>query len=72
MNLKNFYSELKRRNVYKVAITYSITAWLIAQIVALTVDTFNAPEWATPVVFILLLVVFPIALILAWAFEMSP
>lgn len=72
MNLKNFYSELKRRNVYKVAITYSITAWLIAQIVALTVDTFNAPEWVTPVVFILLLVGFPIALILAWAFEMSP
>lgn len=72
MNLNNFFSELKRRNVYKVAITYSVTSWLIAQIVALTSDTFNAPDWVTPIVFIILFVGFPIALILAWAFEMSP
>lgn len=72
MNMYKFFSELKRRNVYKVAITYSITAWLVAQVVALTSDTFNAPEWVTPVVFIVLLLGFPIAIVLAWAFEMSP
>lgn len=72
MNLKNFLSELKRRNVYKVAITYSITAWLIAQIVALASDNFNAPSWFTPMVLILMAIGFPIAIILAWAFEMSP
>jgi len=72
MDLKKFFSELKRRNVYKVAITYAITSWLLAQIIALAADTFGAPDWVTKIVFVVLVIGFPIALILAWAFEMSP
>ena len=72
MDLKKFFSELKRRNVYKVALTYAITSWILAQIVALASDTFGAPDWVTKIVFVVLGLGFPIALILAWAFEMSP
>jgi len=69
MDLKKFFSELKRRNVYKVALTYTITSWLLAQIIALAADTFGAPGWVTKIVFVVLAIGFPIALILAWAFE---
>ena len=72
MDLKKFFSELKRRNVYKVALTYAITSWLLAQIIALAADTFGAPDWVTKIVFVILAIGLPIALILAWAFEMSP
>jgi len=72
MNLKKFFSELKRRNVFKVAITYAIVAWLLAQIIALASDTFGAPDWFMRMIFITLIIGFPIALIMAWAFEMSP
>jgi len=72
MDLKKFFFELKRRNVYKVALTYAITSWILAQIVALAADTFGAPDWVTKIVFVILVIGFPIALILAWAFEMSP
>ena len=72
MNLKKLFKELKRRNVYKVALTYSITAWLLAQIIALASDAFGAPLWVMRMIIITLVIGFPIALILAWAFEMSP
>ena len=63
MNLKKFFSELKRRNVYKVALTYAITSWILAQIVALASDTFGAPDWVTKIVFVILIIGFPIAII---------
>jgi TolB-like protein/Tfp pilus assembly protein PilF len=72
MDFNKFFSELKRRNVYKVALTYAITSWLLAQIVALASDTFGAPDWVTQIIFVILVIGFPIALILAWAFELSP
>jgi len=72
MDLKKFFDELKRRNVYKVALTYAITAWLLAQIVALASDAFGAPVWVMRMIIITMVIGFPIALILAWAFEMSP
>lgn len=72
MDFKKFFSELKRRNVYKVALTYAITSWLLAQIVALAADTFEAPGWVTKIILVILVIGFPIALILAWAFELSP
>ena len=72
MDFNKFFSELKRRNVYKVALAYTITSWLLAQIVALAAETFQAPDWVTKIVFVLLVIGFPIALILAWAFELSP
>ena len=72
MDFKKFFDELKRRNVYKVALTYAITAWLLAQIVALASDAFGAPAWVMRMIIITLVIGFPIALIMAWAFEMSP
>ena len=63
MDFKKFFSELKRRNVYKVALTYAITSWLLAQIVALAADTFGAPDWVTQIIFVVLIIGFPIALI---------
>ena len=72
MNLKKFFSELKRRNVYKVAIAYSITSWLAAQMASLAADSFDAPDWVMKMIIVILVIGFPIALILAWAFEMSP
>lgn len=72
MNLKNLFSELKRRNIYKVAITYGITSWILLQIVETVVPIINAPEWILKLVLILLVIGFPIAIIFAWAFEMSP
>ncbi len=72
MNLKIFFSELKRRNVYKVAITYTIVGWLLAQMAGLAAESFDAPTWVIKMIIVVLLLGFPIALILAWAFEMSP
>ncbi|MCK5400212.1 MAG: hypothetical protein KAJ28_01135, partial [Flavobacteriaceae bacterium] len=72
MDLKKFFSELKRRNVYKVAITYVIVAWLILQIGSVVFETIKTPDWVMQVLLFFIVVGFPIALILAWAFEMSP
>ena len=72
MNFKKYIAELKRRNVFKVAITYCITAWVLLQVVETVVPIINAPDWLLKVVFVLLIIGLPIALISAWAFEMSP
>ena len=68
----NFFQELKRRNVYKVAITYAIVAWLVIQIAVATFPILKLPEWTTTFIVVLFIIGFPIALMLAWAFEMSP
>jgi TolB-like protein/lipopolysaccharide biosynthesis regulator YciM len=72
MDLKKFFSELKRRNVYKVAITYAIVAWLILQIGSVVFETIKTPDWVMQVLLFFVAIGFPIALVLAWAFEMSP
>ncbi len=72
MNSKKFFKELKRRNVYKVALTYGITAWLLAQVASLACSTFGAPDWVMKMILVLLIIGFPVALIFAWAYEMSP
>ena len=72
MNLRNFIKELKRRKVYQVALTYGVTAWLLAQILDLATDAFNAPDWVMQMSLVVLLIGFPVALILAWAYELSP
>jgi len=72
MDLKKFFSELKRRNVYKVAITYTIVAWLILQIGSVVFETIKTPDWVMKVLLFFIVIGFPIALIMAWAFEMSP
>ena len=72
VNPKNFFAELKRRNVYKVAIAYGVVAWLLMQIASQIFPFFEIPNWAVRLVVLLLIIGFPIALILAWAFELTP
>src|SRR5207245_11081798 len=72
MNPKNFFAELKRRNVYKVAIAYAIVAWLLMQIASQIFPFFEIPNWAVRLVVLVLIIGFPVALILAWAFELTP
>jgi len=67
-----FFSELKRRNVYKVAVAYAVVAWLLMQIASQIFPFFEIPNWAVRLVVLLLIIGFPIALILAWAFEATP
>ncbi len=72
MNLKKFFAELKRRNVYKVAIAYAVVAWLLMQVATQVFPFLEIPNWATRLVIMLLALGFPIALIIAWAFELTP
>lgn len=64
--------ELKRRNVFRVGIAYLITAWLLAQILELLLENFGAPEWVMKTLLVVMAAGFPLALIFAWAFEMTP
>ncbi|EDY83860.1 tetratricopeptide repeat domain protein [Verrucomicrobiia bacterium DG1235] len=68
----SFFAELKRRKVVRVAITYAIVAWLIVQIAAATFPGFEIPMWAFRFVVLMLILGFPVALLLAWAFELTP
>jgi TolB-like protein/Tfp pilus assembly protein PilF len=72
VNAKNFFAELKRRNVYKVAIAYGVVAWLLMQVASQIFPFFEIPNWAVRLVVLLLIIGFPVALILAWAFELTP
>jgi len=72
MNLQNLFAELKRRNVYKVAITYGVVAWLLIQIATQVFPFFEIPNWTVRLVVLLIMVGFPIALIIGWAFELTP
>jgi TolB-like protein/Tfp pilus assembly protein PilF len=66
------FTELRRRNVIKVAIAYAITAWLLVEISATTFPMLQLPEWTATFVTVLLIIGFPLALIFAWAFELTP
>ena len=72
MNPRNFFAELKRRNVYKVAVAYAVVAWLTIQAASIFLPAFNAPQWAMQVVILILVIGFPIALVFSWAFEITP
>src|SRR5256886_8436218 len=72
MNSGNFFAELKRRNVYKVAVAYAIVAWLLIQVARQVFPFFEIPNWAVRLVVLLLVIGFPVAMILAWAFELTP
>ena len=72
MNPNNFFAELKRRNVYKVAVAYAVVAWLLIQGASILFPTFEAPGWVMKVFVTAVAAGFPIALILAWAFELTP
>jgi TolB-like protein len=68
----NFFEELKRRNVYKVAVAYAIVGWLVVQIATQVFPFLEIPNWVVRLVIALVAIGFPIALIIAWAFELTP
>jgi TolB-like protein len=72
MKVDNFFSELKRRNVYKVAVAYAVVGWLVIQVSSTVLPTFHAPEWVVQTLTVLVAIGFPIALVIAWAFELTP
>ena len=72
MNPKNFFGELKRRNVYKVAVAYAIVGWLLVQIATQVFPFLEIPNWVVRLVIVLVAIGFPIALVIAWAFELTP
>src|SRR6266511_4859169 len=72
MDPATFLTELKRRKVYRVAVAYAIVAWLVIQAASILFPTFEAPPWVMKVFVSAVILGFPVALILAWAFEMTP
>src|ERR1700731_3569088 len=68
----SFFSELRRRNVYKVAVAYAVVGWLIAQIATQIFPFLEIPNWIVRLVIVLIAIGFPIALVIAWAFEATP
>src|SRR5438045_8923918 len=72
MDPATFLTELKRRKVYRVAVAYAIVAWLLIQAASILFRTFEAPPWVMRVFVTAVILGFPVALILAWAFELTP
>lgn len=72
MNLDSLLAELKRRHVYRMAVAYAVVAWLLIQVATQVFPFFDVPNWAVRLVVVLLALGFPVALILAWAFELTP
>jgi tetratricopeptide (TPR) repeat protein len=72
VNFKSFFAELKRRNVYKVAVAYAVVAWLLLQAASIFLPAFDAPPWVMKIFIIVIIFGFPVALIFSWAFEITP
>jgi TolB-like protein/Tfp pilus assembly protein PilF len=72
VKIDNFFSELKRRNVYKVAVAYAVVGWLLVQVATQVFPFFEIPNWAVRFVVLAIVIGFPIALVIAWAFELTP
>jgi TolB-like protein len=72
MNSRNFFAELKRRNVYKVAVAYAVVGWLLMQVATQIFPFLEIPNWVVRLVIALIAIGFPIALVIAWAFEATP
>ena len=68
----SFFAELKRRNVYKVAVAYAVVGWLLVQIATQVFPFLEIPNWVVRLVIALVAIGFPIALVIAWAFELTP
>jgi len=67
-----FFAELKRRNVVRVGVVYLVVAWILAQVADLMLENFEAPGWVIKVILLILIIGFPLAVIFAWAFELTP
>jgi TolB-like protein/Flp pilus assembly protein TadD len=72
VKIDHFFSELKRRNVYKVAVAYIVGGWALAQGIAQVFPVFDVPNWAIRLIVLLIIIGLPVALILAWMFELTP
>jgi TolB-like protein/tetratricopeptide (TPR) repeat protein len=72
MDLARFFAELKRRNVYKVAVAYIVVGWALAQGIAQVFPVFDVPNWVIRLLVLLIIIGLPIALVLAWTFELTP
>src|SRR4051812_43712396 len=72
MDLKNFFTELRRRNIFRVAAAYAIVGWLIIQVATSTFPILEIPRWCVRLVIVLVLLGFPVAMLLAWAYELTP
>src|SRR5439155_24565266 len=72
MNPRHFISELGRRNVYKVAVAYVVVGWLLVQITTQVFPIFEIPTWALRLIVLAIIIGFPIALVIAWAVELTP
>src|SRR6202163_1274993 len=68
----SFFTELKRRNVYKVAIAYVVGGWALSQGIAQVFPVFDIPNWVIRLIVLLIIIGLPIALVLAWMFELTP
>jgi TolB-like protein/Flp pilus assembly protein TadD len=71
VNSRNFFAELKRRNVYKVAVAYAVVSWLLIQAASILLPTFEAPGWVMKVLVLVIIFGFPVALVFSWAFEIT-
>jgi hypothetical protein len=72
VTIDNFFAELKRRNVYKVAVAYAVAGWLLVQVATQVFPFFEIPNWAVRLVVLAIVIGFPVALVIAWAFELTP
>ena len=72
MNPKSFFGELRRRNVYKVAVAYIVAGWALAQGIAQVFPVFDVPNWAVRMIVLLIILGFPVAVVFAWLFEITP
>src|SRR6184192_2803573 len=72
MKIDTFFAELRRRNVYKVAVAYAVVGWALAQGIAQVFPVFDIPNWAVRLMVLAIVIGFPIALVIAWAFELTP
>ncbi|HSM69460.1 MAG TPA: hypothetical protein VK830_07080, partial [Xanthomonadales bacterium] len=68
----SFFDELKRRNVFRVGIAYTIGAWILVQVADILLETFGAPGWTMQFIVVVLIIGFPLAVFFAWAFELTP
>ena len=72
MNPNQFFGELRRRNVYKVAVAYAVVGWLLIQVATQVFPFLEIPNWAIRLIILAVAIGFPVALIIAWAFELTP
>ncbi len=72
MKIDNFFAELKRRNVYKVAIAYIFAGWALSQGIAQVFPVFDVPNWVIRSIVVMIILGLPVALVLAWMFELTP